>query len=137
MSQENVEIVRRGFDMFLATGEPPWASVAADFEVHDHHSPDQDVYEGHAGYAQWLADWGAAWEEWSLALERLVDAGDSVVAIYSMRVKGKGSGLELDLSEAQVWKLRSGKAVQLDIYGSAGEALAAVGLSEQDTHQMP
>ncbi len=129
MSQENVEIIRRGFDM-LATGEPPWASVAADFEVHDHHSPDQDVYEGLAGYARWLADWGGLWEEWSLVLERLVDAGDSVVAIYRMRVRGKGSGLEIDLSEAQVWKLRSGKAVRLDSYRSAAEAFEAVGLSE-------
>ena len=47
---------------------------------------------------------------------------------------GAGSGLELDLSEAQVWELRSGRAVRVDVYGSAAEALEAVGLSEQDAH---
>ena len=130
MSQANVEIIRRGFEQFTATGEPPWALVAEDFELHDHHSPDQGVYVGHAGYGQWLKDWDAAWEKWTLVLERLVDAGDSVVAIYRLRVKGKGSGVELDLPEAQVWELRGGKAVRLDVYGSPAEALQAVGLSE-------
>ncbi len=130
MSQENVEIIRRGFEQFLSTGEPPWALVAEDFELHDHDSPDQGVYAGHAGYGQWLKDWDAAWETWTLQLERLVDAGDAVVAIYRLRVKGKGSGVELDRSEAQVWELRGGQAVRLDVYGSAAEALEAVGLSE-------
>ena len=130
MSQENVEVVRQGFEHLLVTGEPLWSSITSDVEVHDHHSPDQGAYEGHTGLGQWLADWDAAWEEWSFVLERLVDAGDSVVVIYRMRVKGKGSGLELDLSEAQVWQLQAGKAVRLDVYGSAAEALAAVGLSE-------
>ncbi len=130
MSQENVEIIRRGFEQFLATGEPPWDLVAPDFELHDHDSPDQGVYAGIAGYAQWLKDWDAAWEKWTLLLERLVDAGDSVVAVYQLRVKGKGSGVELDRSEAQVWELRGGKAVRMDVYGSPAEALAAAGLSE-------
>jgi ketosteroid isomerase-like protein len=130
MSQENVELVKQGFEHLLATGEPLWSSIASELEVHDHHSPDQGAYEGHAGLRQWLGDWDSAWEEWSVAPERFVDAGDSVVVIYRMRVKGKGSGLELDLSEAQVWELRSGEAVRLDVYGSAAEALEAVGLSE-------
>ena len=37
--QENVEIVTRGFEHLLATGEPLWASIAADVEVHDQDSP--------------------------------------------------------------------------------------------------
>ncbi len=91
-----------------------WTAIAVDVKVLDHHSPDQSVYEGHLGYGRWLRDWDAAWDEWSLELERLVDAGDSVVAMYRMRVKGKGSGAELDVSEAQVWEIRSGTAVRLD-----------------------
>jgi ketosteroid isomerase-like protein len=134
MSQENVELVRRGFEHLLTTGEPLWASIAPDIVVQDHHSPDQDVYEGHAGLGQWLGDWDAAWDEWSIELDRLVDAGDSVVAIYRMRVKGKGSGVELDVSEAQVWEIRGARAVRLHIYGTVAEALEAVGLSEQDAH---
>jgi ketosteroid isomerase-like protein len=130
MSQENVEVVRQGFEHLLATGEPMWPAIADDIEVHDHHSPDQGTYKGHGGFAQWLADWDAAWDEWTVELERLVDVADSVVAIYRMRVKGKGSGVALDMSEAQVWEVRGGKAVRLDVYGSAAEALAAVGPAE-------
>ena len=130
MSEENLELVKQGFEHFLATGEPTWSSIAADIEVHDHHSPDQNVYRGHDGYGQWLRDFDAAWEEWSVVPERFVDAGDSVVVTYRMGVKGQGSGVELDVVEAQVWEFRGGIAVRLDIYGTEAEALEAAGLEE-------
>jgi hypothetical protein len=53
-----------------------------------------------------------------------------VVAIYRMTVEGKGSGLVLDRQEGQVWQLRHGMAVRLEVYSSGAEALAAVGLEE-------
>jgi hypothetical protein len=35
MSQENVEIARRAFERFLATG-PPWDMLDEDIDVHDY-----------------------------------------------------------------------------------------------------
>ena len=69
MSQRNVRILRRGFDCFMATGEPPWEIIHEKVEVYDHDTPDQGDYRGHAGYARWLEDWGAAWAEWSIEPE--------------------------------------------------------------------
>jgi hypothetical protein len=66
MSQENVEIIQRGFEQYFATGEPPWDVYDEGVEVYDHDTPDQGVYRGHDGVRRWLEDWGAAWAEWSI-----------------------------------------------------------------------
>jgi ketosteroid isomerase-like protein len=83
MSQENVEIIKRGFEHFIATGEVPWDLFDENIEVHDHDAPDQGDYRGHVGYARWLEDWGAAWADWSMEAERYIDAGDPVVSSFS------------------------------------------------------
>ena len=130
MSQANVEIVRQGFEHFLETGEVPWASFDEGVEVHDHDTPDQGVYRGHAGYARYLADWGAAWSMWTFAPEEFIDAGDCVVAVIRMKAKGESSGIAIDRQDGLVYKLRDGMIVRLDYYNNRAQALKAVGLSE-------
>jgi hypothetical protein len=46
MSQQDVELARRGFDYFMATGEPPWEMFDEEVEVYDHDTPDQGEYRG-------------------------------------------------------------------------------------------
>jgi hypothetical protein len=62
MSQENVELVRKGFEHFLATGEPAWDTLHEQVEVYDHDIMDGRDYRGHADVRRWLfEDWAAAW----------------------------------------------------------------------------
>ena len=130
MAQENVEMVKRFWEEYLTTGEVPWDMVHESGEVHDHDSPDQGTYRGHAGVARWLQDWGAAWSEWSSEPEQFIEAGDSVVVVVRMKAKGAGSGLELDRQDAVVYRFRDDKIVRTDYYNSKTQALEAVGLSE-------
>ena len=130
MSQENVEIVRRGLEDHFATGEPPWGVLDEQVEVYDHDTPDQGPYRGHADYQRWLDEWGAAWAEWSIEPEEFIDAGDSVVVLIRMRTKGRGSGIEVERRDAIVNKLRNGKVVRVDYYNDRAQALEAVGLRE-------
>ncbi len=130
MSRTNVEIVRQGFEHFLETGEVPWEIFDEGVEVHDHDTPDQGVYRGHAGYARYLADWGAAWSMWTFAPEEFIDAGDCVVAVIRMKAKGESSGIAIDRQDGLVYKLRDGMIVRLDYYNNRAQALKAVGLSE-------
>jgi ketosteroid isomerase-like protein len=130
VSQENVEIVQRGLGLYFATGEPPWELFDEGVEVYDHDTLDQGVYRGHAGFRRWLEDWGAAWAAWSVEPEEFIDAADSVVVFIRMKTQGRGSGIEIERRDAQVWRLRSGKVVRLDYFNDRDEALKAVGLAE-------
>jgi ketosteroid isomerase-like protein len=130
VSQENLEIVKRGLESYLATGEVPWALFDEKVEVHDHDTPDQGDYRGHEGYARWLEDWGAAWADWSLEVEEYLDTGDWVVVFVVMRTKGRGSGIETTRQDAQLYRLRDGIVVETDYYNDREQALKAVGLGE-------
>jgi len=130
MSQENVELFQRGLVHFMTTGEPQWEMFDEDVEIYDHDTPDQGVYRGHAGVARWLEEWGTAWAAWSIEPEDYIDAADSVVVFIRMKTKGRGSGVEIERHDAQVWRVRSGKVVRGDYYNDRQQALEAVGLAE-------
>ena len=133
MSRENVEIVRRGYEHFRATGELRPEIVHPDF-VWDMSRfrgwPERQTYLGRDGAMQFLADWTESWEEWELQLEELRDAGDRVVAILHQRGRSKATGLPAEMHFAQVWTLRDGMQFRMEMYASPGEALEAVGLLE-------
>jgi ketosteroid isomerase-like protein len=133
MSQENVEIVRRGYEHFKVTGELRPGIVHPDF-VWDMSMfrgwPERQTYPGSEGARQFLADWTESWEDWELQLEELRDVGDRVVAIVRQRGRSKATGLPAEMHFAQVWTLRDGKQFRMEMYASPGEAFEAVGLQE-------
>jgi uncharacterized protein len=130
MSQENVELAQRILGQFVATGEVVWHLADPDIEVHDHDTPDQGDYRGHDGLARWLEDWGAAWAAWSIEPEEFIDAGDSVVVFIRMKAEGRGSGVEIERRDAQVWRLRNGMVTRIDYYNDRAQALKAAGLAD-------
>ena len=132
MSQENVEIIRRGYERFAASAGAG-GTAAADF-VWDMSKfrgwPEQQTYEGVEGARVFLRDWLEAWDDWELEVEALHDAGDKVVAIMRQRGRSKATGLPVDMAFAQVWTIRDGKLARMEMYADPVEALKAVGLSE-------
>ena len=96
MSQQNVEVVQRVLEHFMATGEPDWGTLDEEFEVSDHDTPDQGDYRGHEGFGRWLEEWGAAWANWSFEPEEFIDAGDRIVAVIRMKTEGRDSGIETE-----------------------------------------
>ncbi|HEY7150923.1 MAG TPA: nuclear transport factor 2 family protein [Solirubrobacterales bacterium] len=136
MSEENVELVRKvieahergDFEAVFAAYHPDieWQLTrlpyAADFEP---------VYHGHEGVRTFWRTWFAAWETVSFEFEEFHDAGDSVVAILSQRMRGRTSGLELEWnSYGQVWTIRDGKVRRVAFFMTRAEALEAAGLTE-------
>jgi len=130
MSRENVDVVRRGYAYFAASGELPEVT-APDF-VWDMSKfrgwPERQTYDGIEGARAFLRDWLEAWDDWELEMEELHDAGDKVVAILRQRGRSKTSGLSVDMTFAQVWTIRDGKQARMEMYADPAEALEAVGL---------
>lgn len=129
MSEENVEIVRRGLVRLQATGEPDFDAVAEDIEIHDHDIPDRGEYRGHAGVRRWFEDWGSAWAEWSFDPSELIDAGDRVIVVGRMTATGRDSGLKVDREDAILYTMRDGLTVRIDYFNSRDQALQAAGAS--------
>ena len=128
MSQENVEVVQRGLEHLMATGEPLWEGFDEDVRVHDHDTMDQGEYRGYAGLERWVKDWAAAWSEFSMEPEEFLDVGDEVVMFVCMKATGVSTGLTLERQDAMVLAVRDGKVVRLDYYNNRADALKAVGL---------
>ena len=129
MSQENVEIIRRGYGHFMATGQVR-AHADLVWDVSRLGWPDQQIYSGPEGANQFNAEWADAWDDWHLNVEDFIDAGERVVAIVNQRGRSKATGIPVDMRFAQVWSFRDGQAIRMQMYASVDEALEAVGLSE-------
>jgi ketosteroid isomerase-like protein len=134
MSEENVEVVRRAVELIRPFDENFGGSRVGTnlldpaFEVHDHDSPDQDVFRGHPGFLRWIDDWDAM--EWTLEPEEFIDAGERVVVLARLSARGRASGVSLVRRDGMVWTVRNDKVVRLDYFNNPGEALEAAGLRE-------
>ena len=134
MSQANVEIIRRGYEHFEATGEIR-AHPELVWDVSNLGWPDQQIYLGPEGGMQFNAEWAAAWDDWELKAQDYIDAGDRVVVILNQRGRSKATGIPVEMRFAQVWTLRDGQGIRMELYASVEEALEAVRRSEQDTEE--
>src|SRR5215210_7043847 len=148
MSQENVELVRAfAEDGALARAGGEFDSEAAiarqaelwdaEIELDASEFPALDISGVHRGadaVRQWWREWYAAWD--TLRFEyQLVDAGDRVVALLDLRLRGRSTGIEFPPAKgAWVFTFRDGLVVQMKLYVSQAEALEAAGLSKQDAH---
>jgi ketosteroid isomerase-like protein len=129
MSQENVELVRRGVESFAA-GEILWDTIGEDVEIRDHDILDAGEYRGHAGFTRWVEDWGEGWPVISWQPQEFIDAGDEVVAFILVKARARGSSIDLERQDGIVYTVRDGKIVRLDYFNSRQQALEAVGLAE-------
>jgi uncharacterized protein len=134
MSQENVEVVRRGFEAFADGGLDAMAEFwDPDINWRAAEGAIDDVGEMHGPVAvrRYVQDWLDTFDDSSVVVEELRDVGDdSVLAIQRAKGRAKLSGVEIDLRYAVVYTLRAGKVVRAREYLSVDDALEAVGLSE-------
>jgi len=133
MSQENVENIRRGYEHFLVTREIR-AHPDLVWDVSQLGWPDQQIYSGPAGAMRFNAEWADAWDDWEMEAEDYIDAGERVVVILTQRGRSKTTGIPVEMRFAQVWTLRDGQGIRMQLYASVEEALEAAGVSEYDAH---
>jgi ketosteroid isomerase-like protein len=133
MSQENVEIVRRVLEA-VAAGDRDRVIAFADPDcvvdaTRNVFNP--ATYVGIDGVRQLFAGMDQTWAEMQVEPHEFVDGGDLVVVIGRLVGKGKGSGVNVERFNGQVWTLRKGLVVRLEIgYTDREAALEAAGLRE-------
>ncbi len=142
MSQQNVEIVRRMIEGFLAfqKGDPKAladALTVLDPEIRWHGTvggiDEGRVAHGYEEVARAFQENFETWEQLILRTERYIDAGDKGVIVFWHEVaRSRHSDKELETNTAVIYTVRNGAVVEAKGYMDRGAALESVGLSEQD-----
>jgi ketosteroid isomerase-like protein len=128
MSQENLAAIGRIVD---AINAKDWQAVLADLDPNVE-IDDTDIPEGTGddSFLTWVNRWDEAWDGWHVEdIETRLAENDKAIALFTMVVRGRGSGVELRRADALVTSFRDGKAVKLGYYNDQAEALRAVGLA--------
>jgi ketosteroid isomerase-like protein len=133
VSEENLDLLRRGFEHVARTGEFPPQTAHPDFVW------DTTTFRGGMQPAtcvgldetnEWLAEWLAGFEGWSIEVEEVFDAEDQVVTVLRQHGKAKHGGPEVEMRFAQLWTFRDGLVARMNMYADRDEALEAAGLRE-------
>jgi ketosteroid isomerase-like protein len=132
MSQENVEIVRRGHEAFQR------GDLTAMLELVDHEVvsyvavplADPGEYHGPEGVLQMFANWTEGFDDYTQEAEEYIEMGDHVIARVHQRGTGALSGVPVERRFWFLHTLRDGKLVRLGVHESKQQALEAAGLSE-------
>jgi ketosteroid isomerase-like protein len=70
------------------------------------------------------------WEESRFVFERVIDAGEDVVALGHLRARGRAVPVEITKEHGQVWTFRDDRAVRMRWFSTHAETLAAAGVDE-------
>ena len=135
MSQENVEIVRRwvaaynqrDMDALIKLTDP-------DVEFRSVFLAMESIFRGYEGLHAYFEAIEDAYERFVILPEELLDAGAAVLSLARAEWRGRGSGAEGSRPLTVATWIRAGKVFRLETFTDRGEALEAVGLSEQDAH---
>lgn len=114
MPKQNVEIVRRVFDA-VGRGDPEaaLAVVADDFEMDWSNSigPANGIYRGLEEVRELQNSFLDAFDEVRWDPEELIEVDESrLIVVNHTRMRGRGSGVEVDAVGAQLWTIREGVA---------------------------
>jgi ketosteroid isomerase-like protein len=132
VSKQNVEIVRRGYELFAAGDLGGVAALfASDAEFADAGGLGVEaglgVRHGPEGFLRGTEEVLEAFDDYRVEPEEFIDAGDAVIVPVRISGRGKASGAEQVARLAHLWVLRDGKVIRGEVYRSTEEALEASG----------
>jgi ketosteroid isomerase-like protein len=125
---ENVDIVKDGFEAFNEGGvEGILPFVHVDFEATTppELASEPDTYRGHDGVRRWFDSFYEVMDGIRWDAHRFHEVGDRVVVEFTLRARGKTTGLDFGQDAVMVWELRDGKATGLQLFPTLEEAMAA------------
>jgi ketosteroid isomerase-like protein len=132
VSQENVDLSRRFWELFNDRDDARWSLLDEDVEWHSRaDEPDADVYHGHESLRRLEETWTDMFPDLRVELAgESIDRGDQVVTPTHLVGKARTTGI--DIREPYIWlfKISEHKIVLVREFHSNAEALKAVGLEE-------
>ena len=132
MSEGNTELVRRTIDLWNARDiDQALEELADDCEMDWSNSigPLKGIYRGREGVLKLWMSFLDAWDTVHWDPEDIIEVDDTrVVVVNHVRMRGRGSGVDVDATGVQLWTIETGKAQRIKLYQSKSDALKAAGL---------
>lgn len=129
MSQSNVEVVQRLFDLFAEGGVEPTLELidpGVVVEIPPDMSAEPDTYHGHDGVRRYFGGFEGMIDEVRYEALELTPVGDAVLAHVRLTGRGASSGLDVGLEPYVVHELADGKVVRMRPYPDLESAEAAL-----------
>ena len=135
MSQENVEIVRRWYEVATSKADllaaMPRTMAFCHPDVEWSAPEDGTTYRGREGVRQRLKEWLNSFDDYRYEIHRIIDCGNDEVLVEATEVgRGATSGAEVRSTHYELLTIRDGLIVRIREYYDEGKALEAAGLSE-------
>jgi len=92
--------------------------------------PDARTLRGHAALSEYQREWRETVPNVRVEYDRILDAGDSVVAVGTARGTGSGSGADVAVPIAFVVTVHHGLITRVQEYLDSAQALKAAGLEQ-------
>ena len=132
MSKENVALVRAIYDAFAAGDIPGLVSrMSPDIvwsEAENIPYADGNPYRGpDAVMSGVFARIQEQWDGYTVLLNDLFDAGDTIVAVGRYRGTAKATGRTLNAQTVHVWRVAGGKAVSFQQFADTLQFARALG----------
>jgi ketosteroid isomerase-like protein len=128
MASDNVEVVRSGIDAFNEQGvEGILPLIHPEFEATTppELASEPDTYRGHEGVRRYFDSFYEVMDEISWEAHTFQEVDDRVIVDFTLHARGKTTGIDTELRAVQVWELRDGKAIGLELFPTLEEALEA------------
>jgi ketosteroid isomerase-like protein len=126
VSEENVELVRQGFQALREGGVEallpfihPEFSVTTPAEL----TAEPDTYRGHEGVRRYFDSFYDAMDWIDFEPGDFIAVGDAVVVPMTVRARGRTTGIETEQRVVQVWELEDDKAIRVQVFAELDEAL--------------
>lgn len=132
MPETNIKIVRDMYDSWNE-GDYEAALAAFDVEVEVEMRLGMDLdgaYRGHDELAKMIGSFWGTFGEFRSEPADFATLREEVVATVNHRGRGRTSGVEVQMTNWQVFSVRDGRIVRYRLYATQNEALEAAGLSE-------
>jgi ketosteroid isomerase-like protein len=136
MTDANVEIVRSAYDAFNR-GDLEAGARVFDASIEwrtPANFPEAGTWRGEEEVRRGFAELTEPWDDLHADVQDLIPAGEGrVLALVRFSARGRGTGLDVRGAgvDSQVWTLRGGKVVSVEMHSGTAAGFEAVGLEDR------
>ena len=124
-------LLDRGYAMIWRQGrmEDALRGLDDDFEWVVPNHPEGALRHGPEGAIEFFREWVEPWEDLDIDWQIEPAGCDAALAIIEMRGRGRGSGVPAEMRFFQLWTLRDGRLVRMEMFTDLDDARRAAVLA--------